>query len=87
MQKNEIIRLDGRVVDVIANAVFHAQLENGHVLVAFCGPGEQAAGRGLRPGDRIKMDLSPYDMSCGRIIRERELEYDDESEKLGETNM
>lgn len=79
MQKNEIIQLDARVQDVIANAVFRAQLDNGHVFVAFARPEHRETAAAIRPGDRIKVSLSPYDMSSGRITLDSELELDNES--------
>lgn len=72
MCEKEIIRLDARVVGVIGNSAFRAELVNGHRIVAFIvGPDkERKATLGL--GDVVKVEMSPYDMSRGRIILNRE---------------
>jgi translation initiation factor IF-1 len=64
----EIIRLDARVVSVIANAVFRVELANGHRLVAFAARAEKGRAGGLKPGDTVRVELSPCDMSRGRLV-------------------
>ena len=72
MHEKEIIRLDARVLRVIGTCAFRAELANGHPLVAFAaGPDKEKAG-GLGPGDVVKVEMSPYDMSRGRIIFNKE---------------
>lgn len=67
MNKKETILLDARVVSVIDNNAFGAELRNGHRFVAFFGRGEM---RRERPeiGDKIRVELSPYDMSKGQVV-------------------
>lgn len=68
MQKNELIRLDAELVDVIDHAVFWATLSNGHrfVAVAKTGTGEPMAP--WRVGDRVAVEFSPFDMSTARVM-------------------
>jgi translation initiation factor IF-1 len=68
VQKEEAVVLDAVVTQALPNAMFEVQLENEHRLIAY------AAGRMRRyfiritPGDRIRVELSPYDLSRGRIV-------------------
>ena len=72
MHEKEIIRLDARVVGVIGNSAFRAELANGHRIVAFTvGPDKEKTAT-LGPGDVVKVEMSPYDMSRGRINLNRE---------------
>ena len=87
MQKKEIIRLDARVRDVIATSVFRAELSNGHGFVAFAEREEQECARGIGPGSMIRVEMSPYDMSVGRLIWDNEAEAVHESTKLSEKNL
>lgn len=66
--KEEAVVLDAVVSKALPNAMFEVEIENGHKLVAY------AAGRMRRyfiritPGDRIRVELSPYDLTRGRIV-------------------
>ena len=68
MQKNELIRLDGALVDVIDHAVFSAMLENGHLFVAVAKRRNGDPMTGLQAGDRVTVEFSPFDMSTARVI-------------------
>jgi translation initiation factor IF-1 len=67
-QKEEAVVLDAVVTQALPNAMFEVRLENTHKLIAY------AAGRMRRyfiritPGDRIRVELSPYDLTRGRIV-------------------
>jgi translation initiation factor IF-1 len=64
---NDAIEIEGTVKEVLPNATFRVQLENGHpVLVYLSGKMRQNYIRVLE-GDRVKVELSPYDLSRGRI--------------------
>lgn len=66
MNENERILLDAEITSVISERAFRARLRNGHSLVAFvAGPPDQR--RTWAPGDRVQVELSPFDMSKGRI--------------------
>jgi translation initiation factor IF-1 len=68
IQKEEAVVLDAVVNEALPNVMFQVQLESGHKLIAY------AAGRMRRfriritPGDRIRVELSPYDLDRGRIV-------------------
>jgi len=68
VREKEIIRLDAKVVGVIADAVFRAELGNGHRLVAYPAPADREKARELALGTGIRVEMSPFDMSRGRIV-------------------
>jgi translation initiation factor IF-1 len=72
MHEKEIIRLDARVVGVIGTSAFRAELANGHRIVAFTAGPEKEKAATLGLGDVVKVEMSPYDMSRGRINFNRE---------------
>ncbi|HKK92658.1 MAG TPA: translation initiation factor IF-1 [Longimicrobiales bacterium] len=67
MAKEENIEIEGHVTEVLPNATFRVELENGHeVLAHLSGKMRQNYIRVLE-GDRVKCELSPYDLSRGRV--------------------
>lgn len=67
MPKEEAIEVEGTVVEALPNAMFRVELPNGHrVLAHVCGKMRMHFIR-ILPGDRVKVELSPYDVSRGRI--------------------
>jgi translation initiation factor IF-1 len=56
------------VVEVLRDGLVRAELANGHRLVAHAARKHRAQFAGLAPGDKIKLELSPYDMSQGRLL-------------------
>jgi translation initiation factor IF-1 len=72
MHENEIIRLDARVVGVIGQSAFCAELANGHRIVAFAAGADKQKTAKVGPGDVVKIEMSPFDMSRGRINFENE---------------
>ena len=71
MDKKETILLDARLVSVIDNNAFGAELRNGHRLVAFFGRGD-ACRAVPEIGEEMKVEMSPYDMSKGRLVINQE---------------
>ena len=64
-------RVDARVIEALPNGTFHAQLANGHRLTAFLTGREKTNFAGaIKPGDTVKLQLTPYDLSVGRILVE-----------------
>jgi translation initiation factor IF-1 len=61
------------VREVLANGTFVAELANGHRLTAFVAGCDKNSFAGLRPGDRAKLQLTPYDLSVGRILIETKI--------------
>ncbi|MDX8384857.1 MAG: translation initiation factor IF-1 [Ghiorsea sp.] len=67
MAKEDIIEMAGEVVEKLPNAMFKVKLENGHeVLCTISGKMRKYYIR-ILPGDKVKVDVSPYDLSRGRI--------------------
>jgi translation initiation factor IF-1 len=58
------------VTDVLANGTYRAELKNGHRLTAFVAGRAKKHFAGLRAGDKVTLQLTPYDLSAGRIIVE-----------------
>lgn len=67
MRKNEIIVLDATLKNVIGDCAFMAELENGHAIVAHARGADRAQIVALKVGDSVQVELSPFDMSKGRI--------------------
>ncbi len=68
MSKEEKISLEGEIVEALPNAMFRVQLENGHVVLGnISGKMRQRRIR-ILPGDKVKIEISPYDLDRGRIV-------------------
>ena len=67
MSKEDIIEVDGTVVEALPNAEFIVELENGHKLHAHISGKLRMNFIRILPGDKVKIELSPYDLNRGRI--------------------
>ena len=67
MVKQDHIEQDGVIVKALSNAMFRVELENGHVITAHISGKMRKYYIKLLPGDKVKLELSPYDLSKGRI--------------------
>ena len=68
MSKADVIEIEGTVIEKLPNTMFQVELENGHVVLAhISGKLRQNSSR-ILPGDKVTLELSPYDLSKGRII-------------------
>ena len=67
MAKEEPIKVDGKVLETLPNAMFKVELENGHVLLAHISGKMRMHFIKIIPGDRVTVEISPYDLSRGRI--------------------
>ena len=67
MAKEEVIEVKGKVVEPLPNAKFHVELENGHKILAHVSGKMRMHFIRILPGDRVLLQLSPYDLSRGRI--------------------
>ncbi|MGE5197729.1 MAG: translation initiation factor IF-1 [Deltaproteobacteria bacterium] len=67
MAKEELIETEGVVVEALPNAMFRVELENGHVVLAHVSGKMRMNFIRILPGDKVKLELSPYDLSRGRI--------------------
>ena len=67
--KEEAISVDGKVVETLPNAMFRVELANGHKVLAHVSGKMRMNFIRILPGDTVMLELSPYDLSRGRIIR------------------
>ena len=63
----EVIELEGTVVDALPNTVFKVELQNGHVITAHISGKFRMNYIRILPGDKVTVELSPYDLDRGRI--------------------
>jgi len=69
MSKEDAIIVDGKVVESLPNAMFRVELENGHRVLTYVSGKMRMHFIRILPGDNVKVELSPYDLNRGRIIR------------------
>ena len=67
MAKENIIELEGTVVETLPNAMFHVELENGHTILAHISGKLRMNFIKILPGDKVTVEMSPYDLTKGRI--------------------
>lgn len=67
MSRDRTIEVEGTVIELLPNAIFQVRMPNGHVVLAHCAPEEKTSIR-LLPGDKVMLEMTPYDMSKGRIL-------------------
>ena len=67
MAKQRSIEQDGTITEALSNAMFRVQLENGHEVLAHISGKMRMHYIRLLPGDKVRLELSPYDLSKGRI--------------------
>ena len=68
MAKEETIQLEGKIVEPLPNAMFRVELENGHKVLAHISGKMRMHFIRILPGDKVTVELSPYDLTRGRII-------------------
>jgi len=67
MAKQASIELDGTILEALSNAMFKVSLENGHIIVAHISGKMRMHYIKILPGDKVKLEMSPYDLTKGRI--------------------
>ena len=67
MAKEELIETEGKIIEALPNAMFRVGLENGHIVLAHVSGKMRMNFIRILPGDKVKLELSPYDLSRGRI--------------------
>jgi len=67
MQKEDAIEVEGTVVEPLPNAMFRVELKNGHIVLAHISGKMRMNFIRILPGDRVKLEMSPYDLTRGRI--------------------
>ncbi|MEM9324185.1 MAG: translation initiation factor IF-1 [Bacteroidota bacterium] len=68
MAKQQSIEQDGTIVEALSNAMFRVELQNGHEVVAHISGKMRMHYIKILPGDKVKLEMSPYDLSKGRIV-------------------
>jgi translation initiation factor IF-1 len=68
LSKDDVIEVEGTVLEKLPNAMFHVQLENGHKVLAHISGKLRMNFIRIIPGDKVLLEMSPYDLSKGRII-------------------
>ena len=68
MPKEETIQVEGKVIEPLPNALFRVELDNGHRVLAHVSGKMRMHFIRILPGDKVTVELSPYDLSRGRII-------------------
>jgi translation initiation factor IF-1 len=68
MSGNDAFRVEGVVLEALANGTYRVELANGHRLLAFVAGRAKPGFRPLVPGDKVKLQLTPFDLSQGRIL-------------------
>ena len=68
MSKADVIEIEGVIVEKLPNAMFKVELENGHIVLAHISGKLRMNFIKILPGDKVTLEMSPYDLSKGRII-------------------
>ena len=68
MAKTPSIEQDGTILESLSNAMFRVELENGHVITAHISGKMRMHYIKILPGDKVKVEISPYDLTKGRIV-------------------
>ena len=71
MVRPNAFQVEGRVTESLANGTWTAELKNGHRLTAFVVGRDKKNFAGANPGDTVRLQLTPYDLSIGRIMVEK----------------
>ena len=68
MAKEETIQVEGKVIEPLPNAMFRVELDNGHKILAHVSGKMRMHFIRILPGDKVTVELSPYELSRGRIV-------------------
>ena len=68
MSKQDVIEVEGKVIEPLPNAMFKVELENGHMVLAHVSGKIRMHFIKILSGDRVTVELSPYDLTRGRIV-------------------
>ncbi len=69
MSAKEIVELEGEVVELLPSTMFRVKLENGHIILAHISGKMRINFIKLMPGDKVLVEMSPYDLTRGRITK------------------
>lgn len=68
VMKEDVIEVEGKVIEPLPNAMFRVELDNGHKVLAHISGKMRMNFIRILPGDRVTVELSPYDLNRGRIV-------------------
>ncbi|MGL4283583.1 translation initiation factor IF-1 [Eubacterium aggregans] len=68
MEKKDVIEVEGKVIEALPNTIFLVELENGHQITAHISGKLRMNYIRILPGDKVNLELSPYDLTRGRIV-------------------
>lgn len=68
MAKQNVIEVTGEVIEALSNSMFRVELENGHELICHISGKIRINNIRIMPGDMVKVEMSPYDLTKGRIV-------------------
>ncbi len=68
-QNKEVVKLEGEVTENLPNATFRVKLDNGHEILAYISGRMRVNYIRLIPGDKVLVEMSPYDLTKGRIVQ------------------
>lgn len=67
MAKDDVIEIDGKVVEALPNATFRVELDNGHIILCHIAGKMRMNYIKILPGDKVKIEITPYSLDKGRI--------------------
>ena len=67
MPKQSAIEKEGTIIEALSNAMFRVELDNGHVIIAHISGKMRMHYSRILPGDKVRVEMSPYDLTKGRI--------------------
>jgi translation initiation factor IF-1 len=73
MAGESAFKVEGLIVETLSNGTFRVELVNGHKVLAFVVGKAKASFAGLKTGDRVRLQMSPYDLSEGRIVETKQI--------------
>ena len=68
MSKQASIEKDGKITEALSNAMFRVELDNGHQIIAHISGKMRQHYIRILPGDKVRVEMSPYDLTRGRIV-------------------
>jgi translation initiation factor IF-1 len=68
MAKEDVLTIDGKVTEVLPNATYRVTIENGNIILAYISGKMRQHNIKVLLGDEVKMEMSPYDLTKGRIV-------------------
>ena len=87
MPGEQAFRVTAVVREILPNGTYRAELKNGHRLTAFVAGRANEKRAGIKAGDTVKLQLTPYDLSVGRMLLEQRNNLEHESSRVSQKNV